>query len=266
MINCPNCGASVAPTSRFCTECGRPMPAGQAPAPPMQPGMRPPMPPGQPGMMPPAPMSQPMGVPMQPPAPPMQPVMRPPMPPGQPGMMPPAPPMPFSGIPPVAPAVQAAAAAAAPVVAPAPAPVAAPVADRIRMATAGDLFNNSDPLSVIVTEQKIVLMMNGGAARVEEIPGVRHAVIGDFDGDGTQDLVLINDTHVWVLRMSPTGSIPSGKVALSHVPEHLTVAPFTRDGQAVLMETTAEKITFYVLHPAKGLVEVGATTVPAFEP
>jgi hypothetical protein len=158
-------------------------------------------------------------------------------------------------MPPAAPTAQVAAATAA-----------TPATDKIRMAVAGDLFNSGDPLTVIVTDQKLVLMMNGGASRIEPIPGVKHAVIGDFDGDGTQDLALLSDTHIWVLRLSAMGSIPSGKVALSHVPENLTVAPFTREGQAVLMETTKEKITFYVYHPARGLVEVGTTTVPAFEP
>jgi hypothetical protein len=248
--NCTQCGAQVAPNSRFCTECGRPVAAaGPAPVPPMHPGMVPPVPPvAQPGAFPPPPPPGHMGTPF----PPVAPI-------AQPGRVAPPPAMQPQMAPPPVPQQPAAAPAA-----PAPqAPAANPNA--IRMSTAGDLFNNGNPMAIIVTGSQLVLMPAGGAPMVDNIPGLRHAVVGDFDGDGTVDLALFTDSHVWIVRYSHLGGVPSGKVPLAEVPEHLVAAPFKHDGRTVLMSTTAEKITFYVLHPSRGLVEVGATTVPAIE-
>lgn len=154
----------------------------------------------------------------------------------------------------------------APAPAPAPAPVPAPVGGNILFATAGDLLNNGRSVAVLVTEQNLILMPAGGAQRAEPNPGIRHAVVADFDGDGTTELLLVNDSQVWVTRFSETGSVPSGKVSLQQVPENLTLAPFTRDGQAVLMQVSKEAITFFVHHPARGLVQFASTPVPAIEP
>lgn len=295
MSNCPQCGAPVAPNSRFCTECGRPLAAAnQVPtpsAPPAQPGMvpppvpgmtpppvpgaRPPVPPpfpGQPGMAPPAPG-------MMPPAPMSQMTGMPPAPPAQPGFRPPVPPAP-TGLPPVPPMSQTGTMAPPPVAQPAftpPTPAQAPqapatvspapaTADNIRMAAAGDLYNNGQPVAVIVTENRLVIVHNGGAMKVEEVSGVRHALVGDFDGDGTQDLALFSDSHVWLVRFGPMGSVPSGKVPVQTMPEHLILAPFTHDGRSVLASLSRERATFYVLHPSKGLVEVCGTALPLMEP
>ncbi|HLN60232.1 MAG TPA: VCBS repeat-containing protein, partial [Symbiobacteriaceae bacterium] len=156
---------------------------------------------------------------------------------------------------------------AAPAVAPAgPSVLGIPATEIIRCATVGDLYNNGRPVAVVVTDNYLVLVPQGGAPVVEEVPGIRHAVVGDYDGDGTEDLALFSDTHVWVNRYSEMGSVRSGKVALQTVPQHLVRAPFTTDGRAVLMSTAGEKISFYVLHPSRGLVEIAATPVPAIEP
>jgi len=145
--------------------------------------------------------------------------------------------------------------------------MAAPATETFRLATLGDLFNNGSPVAVLATDNQLMLMTPGGAPVVEQVPGLRHAIPGDFDGDGVQELAVFNDTQVWVLRFSTHGSVPSGKVTLKQMPEHLVKAPFTHDGgRTVLMSVTAEKVTFYVLHPSKGLVEIASTPVPPIEP
>lgn len=159
---------------------------------------------------------------------------------------------------------------------PAPAPVAPsaqvaaatlPATGTYKLATTGDLLNNGAPVAVLATEDQLTLMLPGGATIVEQIPGLRHIVAGDFDGDGLQELAVFNESQVWVLRFSAHGSVPSGRVTLKEMPEHLIRAPFTYDGgRAVLMATTSEQITFYVIHPSKGLVEIAKTTVPFIEP
>jgi hypothetical protein len=136
-----------------------------------------------------------------------------------------------------------------------------------KLATTGDLLNNGQPVAILVTENQLTLQVPGAAPIVEAIPGLRHIVVGDFDGDGLQELAVFNDTQVWVLRFSAHGSVPSGKVTLKEMPEHLTRAPFTYDGgRTVLMSATTEQITFYVIHPSKGLVEIAKTPVPFIEP
>lgn len=214
---------------------------------------------------------------------------RPPMPP-QPGPVAAPQPMPPQPMP-MPPQPGPATVPARPSIAPAPAPVA-PVApavpaytghqaaaavmsgpsvlglaqgEAILTATAGDLLNSGKPVAVLVTEQHLVLIPAQGTPRVENIPGIRHAVVADFDGDGTNELLLVNETQVWVTRFSETGSVPSGKVTLQQVPENLTLAPFTRDGQAVLMQVTKETVFFYVQHPARGLVQFASAPVPAIE-
>jgi hypothetical protein len=254
--NCTNCGAILAPNSRFCTECGKPVAAAPAPVPPQPfpPTARPPVG-GQPGM---PPFGGQQGMPPRPPVAPVSPAP-------QPGYMAPAPVAPAPAAPPVPPAQVVAQAAAA--VAPPPAAsgsaLGAASGETIRSATVGDIFNDGTSVTVLVTENHLVILPSAGSARVEAIPGLRHAIIGDYDGDGTQDLMLLSDTQVWINRYSVLGAVSSGKVALQEVPEHLVRAPFTRDGQAVLMSTTAAKITFYIHHPARGLVEVGTTSVPS---
>lgn len=180
--------------------------------------------------------------------------------------MPPAPPMgggvpqppAYQPAPPVAPAPQ-------PQAQPAPAP--APQANGLVTATTGDLFNNGNPVAIIVTGTQLVILSSTGAPiLVENVPGLKHALVGDFDGDGTQDLALFSETHVWIARFNQMGAVHSGKVAMESVPTHMVTAPFTHDGRAVIMATTGEKIAFCVLHPSKGLVEVSSTSVPAMEP
>jgi hypothetical protein len=145
--------------------------------------------------------------------------------------------------------------------------VAVPATETFRLATVGDVLNMGTPVAVLVTDNQVMVLTPGGAPIVEVVPGLRHAVIGDFDGDGRQELMVCDDTQVWVLRYSVHGSVPSGKAMLKELPEHLTKAPFTHDGgRTVLMSTTSEQIKFYVLHPSKGLVEIGSTTVPPIEP
>ncbi|HWI52241.1 MAG TPA: hypothetical protein VNT01_08865 [Symbiobacteriaceae bacterium] len=162
---------------------------------------------------------------------------------------------------PVAPAVPAGQVAAA-VAAPAPA-----ATGTYKLATTGDLLNNGSPVAILVTEDRLTLLPAGGAPIAEQIPGIRHAIAGDFDGDGTQELAVFSDTQVWVLRFSAHGSVPSGKVTLKEMPEFLARAPFTHDGgRTVLMSASTEKIVFYVLHPSKGLVEIASTPVPFIEP
>jgi hypothetical protein len=135
------------------------------------------------------------------------------------------------------------------------------------LATAGDLLNNGTAVAVLVTEDQLTLQVPGAAPIVEAISGLRHAVVGDFDGDGLQELAVFNDTQVWVLRFSAHGAVPSGRATLKEMPEHLTRAPFTYDGgRTVLMSATTEQITFYVIHPSKGLVEIAKTPVPFIEP
>jgi hypothetical protein len=130
-------------------------------------------------------------------------------------------------------------------------------------ATVGDLYNNGEPVLVVVTDQRVLLVSPNGQMRVEQVPGVRCAVVGDYEGDGTQELLLLTDAHVWVVRFSSHGSVPSGKVALERVPDSLSRAPFTNDERTVLMETAADKVTFYVLHPARGLVQIASAPVDA---
>lgn len=279
-VNCTNCGAQIAPGARFCTECGRPLAAaGQAPVPPQPPAFtpnvppRPPVPGPGPSAVPPMPPTFNQPVPPQPPAfnQPMPP--RPPVPGPGPAAVPPAPPV-MNQPPAFAPAVPPTPPApptnvanqAAPAVAVAgPSLLGIPATEIIRAATVGDLYNNGQPVAVMVTDNYLVLVPQGGAPVVEEVPGIRHAVVGDYDGDGTEDLALFSDTHVWVSRYSQMGSVRSGKVALQTLPQHLVRAPFTSDGRAVLMATSDEKISFYVLHPSRGLVEIAATPVPAIE-
>lgn len=194
-------------------------------------------------------------------APPVPPNFRPapPQPMAQPAPppMPPQPmaqPAPAPVAPPVAPAAQVAAAAV-------------PATDAYKLATTGDVLNTGTPVAILVTENQLMLTTPGGAPVIEQIPGLRHAIPGDFDGDGTQELAVFNETQVWVLRFGAHGSVPSGKVTLKEMPEHLMKAPFTHDGgRTVLMSVTTEKITFYVLHPSKGLVEIASTPVPSIEP
>lgn len=136
-----------------------------------------------------------------------------------------------------------------------------------KLATTGDLLNNGSPVAILVTEDQLTLLPPGGAPIVENIPGLRHAVAGDFDGDGTQELAVFSENQVWVLRFSAHGSVPSGKATVKEMPEYLTKAPFTHDGgRTVLMSVTTEKVAFYVLHPSKGLVEIATTPVPFIEP
>lgn len=175
-------------------------------------------------------------------------------------VVPPAPapaPVAFTPPPPAAPQVQAAAAALTPV----PTGLGA-----IRSVTGGDLYNDGTPVAIYATDAHLLILPSGGAPRIEAISGLQHVLLGDFDGDGTQELALFSDTHVWIMRFSQFGGIPSGKVALPQVPDHLTRAPFTHDSRAVLMSATSDTIRFYVLHPSKGLVEIGSTTVPQIDP
>jgi len=200
----------------------------------------------------------PMGAAPMPPAPqPAAPVFTTPAPaPMAPAPAPMAPtPAPMAPTPaPMAPATQVAAATLA-------------TTEAYKLATTGDLLNNGQPVAILVTENQLTLQVPGAAPIVEAIPGLRHIVVGDFDGDGLQELAVFNDTQVWVLRFSAHGSVPSGKVTLKEMPEHLSRAPFTYDGgRTVLMSATNEQITFYVIHPSKGLVEIAKTPVPFIEP
>lgn len=195
-------------------------------------------------------------------------IPRPPMP-GQPMGMPPAPtPQPMSPQPmppqPMAPQPMAPAPAPVPAAAPAPAflSLGVPAGETIHMVTSGDILNNDHPVFVVVTDSHIIIVPENGAPRLERQEGVRHAVVGDWDGDGTFELALFSDSEVWVLRTGETGSVSSRKVSVPNVPKHLSVAPFVRDGQSVLMSVSEERVTFYKLHPARGLVEAGSTLVP----
>lgn len=162
--------------------------------------------------------------------------------------------------------------------APQPAPVAAPqvpqaqvaatvaalpTAQAVRLATFGDLYNDGSSVAVLVTDTQLILLPVGGAPRVEEIPGIRQAVVGDFDGDLTQELAVFTDSHVWVIRFSSIGSVHGGKAALQEAPGNLFRSPLTdSEGRTVLMSINPDKIGFYRLHPARGLVEVGSSTLP----
>lgn len=133
------------------------------------------------------------------------------------------------------------------------------------MAAAGDLLNNGTPIALMVTDEQLTLITPNGPIRTEQIPGIRHAIVGDYDGDGTTELAIFTDTQMWVLRFGEFGSIPGGRVALSSLPENLTRAPYTSDGRTVLMSATEERIAFYVVHPSRGLVEIASTPAPAIE-
>lgn len=217
--------------------------AGPAPVPPVAyaPGM-PPAPPMM-GQTPPPPGRPAYGVPPVPQ----------PMPPQQ-----PQPPAPQAMPQPPAPQAAAATMPASPLSGYAALPA-------IRMATAGDLLNNGTSIGLMVTDEQLTLITPNGPIRTESIPGIRNAIVGDYDGDGTHELALFTDTQMWILRFGEFGSIPGGRIALKELPENLSRAPYTSDGRTVLMSATAERITFYVVHPARGLVEIAATPAPAIE-
>lgn len=167
--------------------------------------------------------------------------------------------------PPVPPAPVAQNAAAATIAAPAAGLGLAP-GEVVRVTACGDLFNAGEPIAVLATDERVLLIAPGAAPKVEAISGARHLVIGDYDGDGTQELAVITDTHVWPIRFGPAGSVPGGRCPIQELPLQITKAPFTSDGRTVLMSVTAHKISFCVLHPARGLVEIAAVEVPAIEP
>lgn len=189
----------------------------------------------------------------------MPPVAGQPVPPAPPAWQAPPPP-------PVSPAV-ASTAAAAPAVQPALAgSVALPVGEELLSISRGTLYNDGQSVSAIALENHLVLVTAGGSTKIEEIPGLRFALIGDYDGDGTQDLAIVTGDKVWIQRYSALGMVVGGKVNLTVVPDNLTLAPFTYDGRSVLVTVTKEKVSFNVLHPARGLVEIGSAPVPVLEP
>lgn len=255
---CPKCKAANIPGARFCGECGTPL--GAAPTPPVPPA------PG-PSAVPPVPPRPMTGSGPFPPAPATAgPAAIPPVPPRPATVVPPVPPAPGpSAVPPMPPAL-----APAPISTPTTATVSGalgiPAGETIRVAAVGDLYNNGGSVAVFASENHLALVGSGSAPKVERVEGLRHAIIGDYDGDGTNDLALFTESQVWVVRYSGTGSVPTAKVALEVVPEHLSRAPFTHDGRTVLMAANTKAITFYVLHPSRGLVEIASVPTPDIKP
>lgn len=175
-----------------------------------------------------------------------------------PGGMRPAPgPMPGVApyVPPVSPPAQVAAAAMT-TVAPGMSPTRG---ESIRLSSTGALTSSSQPVTVFATDEYLVILPPGGIPRVEKI---RHAIVSDYDGDGKQELALMADKSIWLVKNGEVGSASNLIESSTPAPEHLIKAPFTYQGRTVLMSVTQERIAFYLLDARSGLVEVGSTPTP----